>query len=208
MPRRGASARPPQADPDAPPRPCDAPGCEAQGEYRAPRSRSKLNDYLWFCLPHVREYNSSWDYYKGMSPQEIEANLRHDSGWGRPTGPLGRLGAARRLGPEVLRDPLGMLNDAPPRARRRQDTPAAEAKAPAELRAALDVLGLEWPVDQRAMRSRYKELAKRFHPDVNNGDRSAEEKLKDVNRAYSLLRQRLGALRPDAAAAAGAPAAP
>ena len=73
MPRRGASARPPQADPDAPPRPCDAPGCEAQGEFRAPRSRSKLNDYLWFCLPHVREYNASWDYYKGMSPQEIEA---------------------------------------------------------------------------------------------------------------------------------------
>lgn len=207
MPRRGASARPPQADPSDPPRPCDAPGCAAQGEYRAPRSRSKLNDYLWFCLPHVREYNAAWDYYKGMSPQEIESNLRHDSGWHRPTWPLGRLGASRGLSPEFLRDPLGVLNEAPPRARRR-DRPAAEAKAPPELRAALDVLGLEWPVDQRAVRSRYKELAKRFHPDVNNGDRSAEEKLKDVNRAYSLLRQRLGASRPAAATAAGEAAAP
>ncbi len=206
MPRRGASARPPQADPDAPPRPCDAAGCEAPGEFRAPRSRSKLNDYLWFCLPHVREYNSSWDYYKGMSPQEIEANLRHDSGWHRPTWPLGRLGAARKLSPEILRDPLGMLHEAPPpRARAGRETPE---KAPPELRAALDVLGLEWPVDHRAVRSRYKELAKRFHPDVNNGDRSAEEKLKDVNRAYSLLRQRLGAPRTASAAATGAAAAP
>ena len=59
------------------------------------------------------------------------------------------------------------------------------------------------------MRSRYKELAKRFHPDLNNGDRGAEEKLKDVNRAYSLLRQRLGAQRPTAAeATTGAAAAP
>jgi DnaJ domain len=206
MPRRGARARPPQADPDAPPRPCDAPGCEAQGEFRAPRSPSKLNEYLWFCLPHVREYNASWDYYKGMSPQEIESNLRHDSGWHRPTWPLGRLGASRRLSPEFLRGPLGMLREGqPPQARRRG--PLAE-KAPPELRAALDVLGLEWPVDGRAVRSRYKELAKRFHPDVNNGDRSAEEKLKDVNRAYSLLRQRLGVPRPATAAAAGAPATP
>lgn len=206
MPRRGASARPPQADPDAPPRPCDAPGCEAQGEFRAPRSRSNLNEYLWFCLPHVREYNSSWDYYKGMSPQEIESNLRHDSGWGRPTWPLGRLGGARRIAPEFLRDPLGMLHETPLRARRREARPE-KAEPPAELRAALDVLGLGWPVEHQAVRSRYKELAKRFHPDVNNGDRGAEEKLKDVNRAYSLLRRKLAPPRP-AAAAAGAPAAP
>jgi hypothetical protein len=209
MPRRGAAARPPQADPDAPPRPCDAPGCAAAGEFRAPRSRSKLNDYLWFCLPHVREYNSSWDYYKGMSPQEIEANLRHDSGWHRPTWPLGRLGAARKLSPEFLRDPLGMLHDAPLHARKRGAQGPEKNAPPPELRAALDVLGLEWPVDHRAVRARYKELAKRFHPDVNGGDRGAEEKLKDVNRAYSLLRQRLGKPRPaPAAEAAGAPAAP
>lgn len=206
MPRRGASARPPQADPNAPPRPCDAPGCEAQGEFRAPRSRSHLNEYLWFCLPHVREYNSSWDYYKGMSEGEIEANLRHDSGWHRPTWPLGRLGATRRLSPEFLRDPLGMLREAPLDARRRREQ-AAETKAPPELRAALDVLGLEWPVDPRVARSRYKELAKRFHPDLNGGDREAEEKLKDVNRAYSLLRKRLSPPQAPTPAAA-APASP
>ena len=44
------------------------PGCEAMGEYRAPKSRRDLKDYWWFCLEHVRAYNSTWDYYKGMSP--------------------------------------------------------------------------------------------------------------------------------------------
>ena len=44
------------------------PGCGAQGEYRAPKDRSHLNDYWWFCLEHVRAYNGSWDYFKGMTP--------------------------------------------------------------------------------------------------------------------------------------------
>jgi hypothetical protein len=190
-PRRGK--RPEPADPDHPPRPCDAPGCAAAGEFRAPKSRSTLNDYLWFCLPHVREYNSAWDYYKGMGPSEIEANLRNDTSWQRPTWPLGRLGGSRRFDPEYLRDPLGLLYGTPLHAKRtRQET---KPEVPAELRAALDVLGLEWPVEQPALRARYKELAKRYHPDANGGDRSAEDRLKDVNRAYSLLRQRLGAAR-------------
>jgi hypothetical protein len=190
-PRRGK--RPEPADPDHPLRPCDAPGCAAAGEYRAPKSRSTLNDYLWFCLPHVREYNAAWDYYKGMGPNEIEANLRHDTSWQRPTWPLGRLGGGHRFSAEYMRDPLGLLYATPLHARRTR--PAERPAAPPELRAALDVLGLDWPVDQPALRARYKELAKRYHPDANGGDRSTEDRLKDVNRAYSLLRQRLGATR-------------
>jgi hypothetical protein len=169
----------------------------AAGEFRAPRSRSALNEYLWFCLPHVREYNAAWDYYKGMGPAEIEANLRNDSGWQRPTWPLGRLGGARRFDVEHLRDPLGILRDTPLHARRTR--PREEKReAPPELRAALDVLGLAWPVEPLALRARYKELAKQLHPDVNGGDRGAEDRLKDVNRAYSLLRQRIGTGRPTA----------
>jgi curved DNA-binding protein CbpA len=68
--------------------------------------------------------------------------------------------------------------------------------APPELRAALDVLGLEWPLDPLTLRTRYRELAKRLHPDVNGRDRAAEDRMKDVNRAYSLLRQRVGAASP------------
>lgn len=188
--------------PEAPPRPCEQPGCVNAGEFRAPRDRSRLNDYRWFCLDHVREYNRAWDYYKGMGPTEIEAEIRSDAGWQRPTWPLGRLGGYRPISPEMLRDPLGVLQDTPlhqQRARnQRRDEP------PPELRAALDVLGLAWPLDAAMLRARYKELAKRFHPDANGGDRQAEERLKDINRAYSLLRRRLPARAPEATATASA----
>lgn len=184
MARRGESNRPTSS---APARPCDAPGCEAAGEFRAPRDRSRLRDYYHFCLEHVRAYNQAWDYYKGMGPDEIEQNLREDTAWQRPTWPLGRLGQGK-LNPELFRDPLGLFGQAPP-------TPRKSAKeAPPELRAALDMLGLGWPLDETMLRERYRELAKRYHPDANGGDKSAEDRLKDINRAYSLLRKRLAAM--------------
>jgi hypothetical protein len=202
MTRRGSrsAAYQPQVPPSAEPRRCDAPGCQEPGEFRAPRSRQALNDYLWFCLPHVREYNAAWDFYRGMSANEIEGHLRQDTAWQRPTWPLGRLGGNTRFDAEQIRDPLGTLHGTPlhDARRRRQEREAAAtrslpARPPPELRAALEVLGLDWPLDQATLRARYKELAKRLHPDANGGDRETEEQLKDVNRAYSLLRARLGA---------------
>jgi len=120
--------------------------------FRAPRSRKALQDYLWFCMPHVREYNLAWDYYRGMGPAEIEDNLRADTSWQRPTWPLGRLGATGRFDAELLRDPLGVLRGEAPAARRTTPEPP---RVPPELRAALDVLGLEWPVDATAARTRH-----------------------------------------------------
>jgi len=200
MSRRAARIRLDEPEPEAPARLCEHSGCLDAGVFRAPRDRS-LRDWYWFCLPHVREYNARWDYYKGMSPEEIETNLRSDSGWQRPTWPLGRLGT--RLDPEMLRDPLGMLRDnlpdPPPRRRR-------ENEVPPELRAAVELLGVAWPLDQAELRAKYKDLAKRYHPDVTGGDRGAEERLKDINRAYSLLRRRLQDRPPPAPHAASAAA--
>jgi hypothetical protein len=85
---------------------------------------------------------------------------------------------------------LGVLRDTPLHAQRRQRVPRPD-EPPPELRAALDVLGLGWPIDAIALRARYKELAKRYHPDANGGDRQGEERLKDISRAYSLLRRSL-----------------
>jgi hypothetical protein len=204
MPRRSerySSLEPDQ--PEEPPRPCEHAGCANSGEYRAPRDRAHLNDYRWFCLDHVREYNRAWDYYKGMAPTEIEHELRADSGWQRPTWPLGRLGGFNPFESEYLRDPLGILRDTPLHKARRERTPKRD-EPPAELRAALDLLELTWPLDAVALRARYKELAKRYHPDANGGDRAAEDKLKDINRAYSLLRRRLPARSPAPAGAAAA----
>ncbi len=164
------------------------PDCLAPGEYRAPKSRGNLRDYYWFCLDHVRAYNASWDYYKGMTPGEIEAALRQDTAWGRPTWPMGRIGSAA-WEEEVLRDPLHILADAGIRRPRR----AAEGAVPNDLREPLAALGLDWPTTLDKVKSRYKELAKRHHPDANRGDKGAEERIKTINLAYAKLRRSLSA---------------
>jgi hypothetical protein len=186
MTRRTNRARAYAPDPEAPGRICDIPGCGLDGEYRAPKSRTNLRDYHWFCLEHVRAYNASWDYYKGMSAAQIEAHMRADTGWQRPTWPLGRLGGGG-LEDELIHAGLDILNGAA--ARRRHAPP--QPPIPAELRQPLDALGLEWPVSLVDLKSRYKALAKRHHPDANGGDRGAEERLKTINLAYAALRLHL-----------------
>ena len=59
---------------EAPPldRPCAHENCPLKGEFKAPRSREELRNYLWFCLSHVRLYNEKWNYYEGMDPFEVD----------------------------------------------------------------------------------------------------------------------------------------
>jgi hypothetical protein len=96
------------AEPEPPTRLCDHPGCDLGGDFRAPRSRLELDNYLWFCLDHVRGYNAAWNYYAGMSEREVEAEIRRDTVWQRPTWKLGM-----RHGPAYearMRDPFGFYS--------------------------------------------------------------------------------------------------
>lgn len=184
MTRRTNRARAFAPDPEAPGRLCDMPGCDLEGEYRAPKSRSHLREWHWFCLEHVRAYNASWDYYKGMSEPEIEAELRADASWQRPTWPLGNIGKAGRLDEAVQAELHAFAFGARPK-------PAPREDLPAELRAALRTLGLVWPVTLEEVKAKYKGLAKLHHPDTNRGDKRAEETLKTINLAYATLRGKL-----------------
>jgi len=190
-----SSSRKPRAfapDPDAPGQTCDAPGCDLPGEYRAPKSRGTLRDFHWFCLAHVRAYNASWDYYKGMSPGEIEAQLRADTSWQRPSWPLGRLGHTAKI-ETILEDTLHTFTFGG------QSQPPSQPGVPADIKDALGVFGLIWPVSFNAVKAKYKELAKRHHPDANGGDKRSEEMLKTINLAYATLRGKLDRHPPQSA---------
>jgi hypothetical protein len=163
---------------------CAHPECSEKAEFRAPKSRETLEEFYWFCLEHVREYNAGWNYFAGMDDDAIERSVREDTVWRRPTWPLGvRPGAA------AFHDPLGILGPAaavdPAKARagevQRRAMTGAERQAMAEL-------GLEPPVSREDVKTRYKILAKTLHPDANGGDKRAEERLKSVNHAYKTLR--------------------
>jgi hypothetical protein len=163
------------------PRPCAHPGCAGSGDYRAPRSRSTLQDFYWFCLDHVRAYNAAWNFYAGMSTAEIEAEIRHDTVWQRPSWPLGaRVGAhygAKWRG-------FGLFD--------LDEEAQAEARTPTRPRSpqekALALFDLVPPLTLAGLKARYKELVKRHHPDTHGGDKAAEERLKEIIQAYSTLK--------------------
>ena len=159
---------------------CDHAGCREVGLYRAPKARDRLNEYFWFCLDHVRDYNRAWNYYAGMNPEQIEAQLRCDTVWDRPTWPLGRWGVSKRIfGADLFPD------DVDPFGERRAPAPPAP-KTKTEL--ALAELDLAPGSTVEEIKRRYKALAKLLHPDTNGGDKSAEERLKSINLAYSTLK--------------------
>ena len=69
-------------------RKCDNKDCNSEGKFKAPKSRVLLNQYYYFCMEHIKEYNKSWDFYKGLSVNEIENSMREDIIWNRPSWPL------------------------------------------------------------------------------------------------------------------------
>jgi hypothetical protein len=175
------------ARPDGPA--CDHPGCRNPGEFRAPKGRLREGQYFCFCLDHVREYNQSYNYFNGMSAEAV-AHYQRDAIVGhRPTWAMG---AKRRGGrpdavsddPSHLADTLGMYQG------RKRHYSCAEPERPRygiAAQKALGQLGLDDSADAVAIKTRYKDLVKRLHPDANGGDRSNEEKLREIIRAYHYL---------------------
>ena len=175
--------------PAPPSRLCNHPGCEAGGEFRAPRSRLELDRYYWLCLDHVRGYNAAWNYYAGMSEPEIEAEIRRDTVWQRPSWKLGM-----RHGPAYearMRDPFGFYADNQKSGaghRRGANGSDAEARVASAREQALAVFDIGPPFTQSSLKARYKVLVKLHHPDAHGGDKDAEEKLKIINQAYTTLK--------------------
>jgi hypothetical protein len=178
------------AEPVPPVRPCDHPGCEAGGDFRAPKSRLELDRYYWFCLEHVRAYNIAWNYYAGMSASEIEAEIRRDTVWQRPSW---KLGERHGPGPRIS-DPFSVYSsnghgfDHDAHTKRAGRAGEAHARALSAREQALAVFDLEPPFTVVRLKARYKVLVKQHHPDAHGGDKEAEEKLKIINQAYATLK--------------------
>lgn len=176
---------------------CEHEGCLAVATARAPKSRTVLNEFYQFCQPHAAEYNKSWNFFAGMSEEEqtqyrADAATGHRPTWTFKASRLSREAAsfaakfgsgAAGKGAGAYADAFGMFggpNAARPKAPAGRTLGRLESRALAEL-------DLEMDADRAAIRTRYLDLVKRFHPDSNGGDRSTETKLQRVIRAYKTL---------------------
>ncbi|WP_274427284.1 J domain-containing protein [Chelativorans sp. YIM 93263] len=175
---------------------CQWDGCEEPGHHRAPVGREREGEYFCFCFEHVRHYNKNYNYFSGLKDTEIARFQKEAMTGHRPTWKVGsansgqaaadfapfRSGHAayfRRIG-----DPFNLFGgeQAEPQA------PKAKRLRPLEAKA-LETLGLDENATGDHIRARYKALVKRHHPDANGGDRGSEERLRDVIKAYRLLKQ-------------------
>ena len=174
---------------------CEAEGCPEPGEFRAPGSRAPgfdgPGDWRWFCLDHVREFNSDYDWFQGMSAAEIIDAQHPVAGWRREARafrPEGGIGAVPRWAD--FDDPLDAIGARAAQLRRRAagNRESFGRFTPRE-REALHAMGLGGDVDRMGLRRRYSDLVRKYHPDRNGGDRSHENKLIRVVEAYQLLRK-------------------
>lgn len=166
---------------------CAYPGCNEHGRYKAPSSPKSLGAFVWLCLEHVRAHNAAWDYFADMDEEQIEASRRADSTWERPTWRLGSLGAWQSTAHYRFDDGFGHFST--DRSEHRNGRNGhAKSRMTADQRRALSTLGLEAGASKQEIKSRYKALAKKLHPDRNGSNPKAEERLKRVNHAYQTLK--------------------
>ena len=164
---------------------CAHPGCKKLGEYRAPLGREREGQYIRLCLDHVKEYNQSYNYFKGMSDEDVMAFQKEAVIGHRPTWAMGVKRGRAGFREDGL-DPDSFFRDFG--AARRPAEPA-RPRHPVATMKAFHTLGFdEPPREAGAVKARYKELVRRLHPDANAGDRSREDKLREVIQAYNHLK--------------------
>jgi len=174
---------------------CAEPGCNEPGEFRAPPLEGSgfatdgPPQFRWLCLDHVRAFNSGYNFFAGMSPDEIHDAQRPLAGWERETRAFNATGGADRPPRWAdFSDPLDAIgarfrDRMKERAERKDGRPLSGKD-----RDALMTLDLEVDSDRMALRKRYSELVRKYHPDRNGGDRSHEARLQRVIEAYQQLK--------------------
>lgn len=159
-------------------KPCEWPGCEDAGEFKAPRPGGAGEGPLWFCLHHVREYNANWDCFRGMSAPEIDAFRMSAHAWHRPTWKAGERPYVADL---ELRDPHHLFREPVHRPKGPLNRPLG-----ARDRKALATLELDESATAADIRSAYKRLLKRYHPDTGR-EKGSAKRLQQVVEAFNQL---------------------
>ncbi len=182
---------------------CDWPNCSSAATHRAPKGRGHEREYWRFCLDHVREYNQSYNFFAGMDDDAV-ARYQKDALTGHlPTWKIGMIGGKGRSAKsangrrrsrmfedgfgsddpfDIMRD-FGAARNAHSRAEaERRTIRNAERKA-------LNSLGLEEGAGRHDIKARFKELVKRHHPDLNDGDRGSEDKLREIIEEHNYLKK-------------------
>ena len=169
---------------------CEWSECAETASHRAPKGRMREGEYHHFCIDHVRLYNKSYNYFAGMRDEDVSAYQKDSTTGHRPTWSMGVKGEAPGAGrwQPGFQDMFGMFGAGfGPR------SASAKAEEPRRTlrnleRKSFAQLDLEGRESGPEIKARYKSLVKRLHPDANGGDRTFEDRLREIIQAYNYLK--------------------
>tara|TARA_Y100000590_G_scaffold226945_1_gene256256 strand:- start:3729 stop:4247 length:519 start_codon:yes stop_codon:yes gene_type:complete len=162
---------------------CEWENCTNSGKFKAPLERDNSKKYRLLCEEHIKFFNKSWNYFEGMSQQEIENFLKSDLTWHRPTQKFGSSdNFFSILWNNALSDKFNIFQE------NKVFNNLKNLKLNEKDKDAFKIMGLEFNSDWLSIQKKFKTLVKKFHPDRNAGSRQFEDKLKKVTLAYSHLK--------------------
>ncbi len=175
---------------------CEASGCTKSGKYRAPKSPDLIDEYHWFCLEHVREYNLKWNFFKNHNAEDLEKQVKEDAVWSRKTKPIGldnnKLHTEGRSWARLgFDDPHDVLGDKGTADLEKRKKSINQRRLPLSERKALEILDAKDTMNKEEIRKVYKALVKDLHPDMNGGRRDDEDRLAEVVWAWEQIRSSL-----------------
>ena len=168
-------------------RPCDYGGCNEHGEFQA---KTKSAAKFFYCLNHIKEFNKNYNFFEGMSEEEIidyqiSAIIGHRPTWKSGTNPHANYFSkfAKNDG-SAFDDPFDLFEKDKTSKYERQSK-IKKGKISEKAYKLLDFSSLSSKSD---IRKKFKEVVKSLHPDTNGGDNSQEDLLKEVISAYKTLK--------------------
>ncbi len=162
---------------------CDHKSCKKIGKYKAPIEKDNSKKFKWLCLDHIKEFNRSWDYFKGMSDQEVCEFLKSEMTWHKPTQSFNSPdNFFNILWKNTLNEVGGIISNG---YGKHIKTKINFSDKDIE---AFKIIELEVDTKWEKIQNQFKKLVKKYHPDMNAGNKEFEEKLKIVTLAYTQLK--------------------
>ena len=162
---------------------CDWNNCLKEGLYKAPVEKDNSKKYRILCLNHVKEFNKNWNYFEGMNDEQVYEFLKSDMIWHKPTQSFNSSdNFFKILWNNARKDELnkykinGQLDHMNQFKFNNNDVKA------------FSILGAQVGIKWEGIQKKFKKLVKKFHPDINAGDKKFEEKLKVITLAYTQLK--------------------
>ena len=160
---------------------CDWNNCFEEGSYKAPIEKDNSKKYRLLCLNQIKEFNKNWNYFEGMDDKQINEFIKSDMTWHKSTQSFSSSdNFFKVLWNNALREDLNKykINGQfdPTNKFNHNDVKA------------FDIHGLSIGIKRKIIKEKFKKLVKKYHPDMNAGNKKYEDKLKVITLAYTQLK--------------------